>query len=259
MNLKQIRDADKFYTKPVVVKSLLKHIDFTNYDLIIEPSAGSGNFFNELPKGSIGLDLYPESTNIQKQDWLQYKIKDTAKNVLIIGNPPFGKSNNLSKAFLKHAFSHTNVKTVAFVLPNVYRKHTIQKAIPNSFIIKDIIELPNESFTLAGKSFHVPCSFFVFERGTGQDLRQDVNISSNDFTFGTKLDYDFFVFGAAPHRTIMSPKSNNRGYYIKATGKDIKTLRHNFKTINWKGYSSAGGGVSWFTKVDLIENYNKNH
>jgi hypothetical protein len=49
---------------------------------------------------------------------------------LIIGNPPFGNRNALSKRFLEHSFSFSNVGTVGFILPNVYKKHTLQSIIP---------------------------------------------------------------------------------------------------------------------------------
>jgi len=251
-------ENDKFYTNPNIVKKVLNFFQLSEYDLIIEPSAGSGAFTKELKKyNSISYDLFPEDNNIIKGDWFKQKVPTLYKNVLIIGNPPFGKENNLSKDFIKHATSFENVTTIGFILPNVYRKHTLQSVIPKTYKITKIVELPKNSFTLSGELHHVPCSFFIFEKSTEKkDLRQNPNLRSKDFSFSNKNDYDFFIFGAAPKKIISEPKENNRGYFIKSNI-DSKRLLERFKVIKWKGYSSANGGIYWLTKVDIVENYNR--
>lgn len=55
---------DKFYTIPEIA---IKCIDIVNeyskidtYDLVVEPSAGSGNFLLYIPtKNKIGIDIHP--------------------------------------------------------------------------------------------------------------------------------------------------------------------------------------------------------
>lgn len=59
---------DKFYTKTDLVERLLKKLDLDIYDLIIEPSAGSGSFSDRLrDRNLISLDIDPESDYIIKQ------------------------------------------------------------------------------------------------------------------------------------------------------------------------------------------------
>lgn len=254
------RELDKFYTKKDVIKKIIKKINLDKYDLIIEPSAGSGNFLEFLPMGkTIALDIAPENKIIKKMNWFDFEISPKYKKVLVIGNPPFGKFNKLSKDFLTHSFSFKNVDTVAFVLPNVYKKYTMQRIIPKEYVIKKIIDIPRNSFELSGEEYHVPCSFFVITKGKGKDMRQDKNIDTNDFVFTTSNDYDFFMFGAAPHKTIKLPNGNNRGYYVKAKNVSASKLKQRFLNLDWRGHSSANGGVSWFTKVDIIENYKREH
>ncbi len=249
------KELDKFYTNESIAKTLIKTIDLAKFDIIIEPSAGSGSFSNNLNhKNVIAMDILPESKNIIQKDWFEYKLPQKYKKALIIGNPPFGKMNKLSIAFLKKSFSFTATEMVAFVLPNVYKKYTMQKYIPSNFYINKIIDIPQNSFTINNKIYHVPCSFFIFSKDDKRDLRQNINIKSSDFEFTTKDEYDFFIFGAAPHKVIKKPTKNNRGYYIKAKINKQKLI-DNFKSINWKGHSSANGGVSWFTKIDILENY----
>ena len=41
---------DKFYTKPdIALKCISKIKNWDNWDLVIEPSAGNGSFYNNIP------------------------------------------------------------------------------------------------------------------------------------------------------------------------------------------------------------------
>jgi hypothetical protein len=62
-------NLDKFYTKIDVVKKCILEIedDFENFDIILEPSAGCGNFLNFLPlKKRLGIDIDPVIDEIVK-------------------------------------------------------------------------------------------------------------------------------------------------------------------------------------------------
>ena len=252
-------ELDKFYTKEKVAVSCIDRIDLSKYDLIIEPSAGSGSFYNNIDsEDKLGIDLYPENDEIIQGDWFEFKIEPFFKNVLIIGNPPFGKRNVLSKKFLEHAASFSNVKTIAFVLPNVYNKHTLQKSVPKEFRLKEIFELPKNSFEIDGEDYHVPCSFFIFDKSKGDCLRfnPELYTETDDWTYANRREYDFFVMGAALNTVKDIPEENNRGYYIKVKkNKDIQKIKDNFINGNWKGFSSANGGVSWLTKPEVVKEY----
>lgn len=251
------QELDKFYTKHTIVDICLSVIDFDRYDCVIEPSAGNGSFFNKIPN-CIGLDIKPEHPDIVEKNWFDYFVDFSHKNVLIIGNPPFGKRNYLSKMFLEHSFSFQNVTTVAFVLPNVYKKHTLQKVIPSNYRISNIIDLGNDSFTMNDIDYHVPCSFFVFDKSKGEDLRFNVDLykTCSDFAFSDKNDYDFFVMGAAPNVTKTEPESTNRGYYIKSYI-PVDVLIERFESTKWPSLSSVNGGVAWRTKPELIKYYSE--
>lgn len=258
LSFEEARSFDKFYTKDNVVKKCLKEICLSKYDLVIEPSAGSGSFSNEIKHNNlVSLDIFPENKNIRKQDWLKYKIPKSFKKVIILGNPPFGNRNNLSISFIKHSLSFSNVKTIAFVLPNVYNKYTLQKNIPKDWRISKIVSLDKNSFEINGESYHVPCSFFIFEKGRGRDLRVDPKkyVESLDFEWGDKNNFDVFMFGASPKKLITNePNKNNRGYYLKSKIK-VSELIKKIREIEWEGNSSVNGGVAWFTKMEIIKKY----
>ena len=120
---------DQYFTKPDVVRRCLSQLeDIHSYDLLVEPSAGAGAFlFSIVHPNKTGIDVDPKHSDILKDDFLNYCIDPKYKKVLVLGNPPYGRYHHLSKAFILHAMSFPNVKTIGFVLPNVYRKHTPQR------------------------------------------------------------------------------------------------------------------------------------
>tara|TARA_B100002019_G_C21252797_1_gene592140 strand:+ start:1167 stop:1967 length:801 start_codon:yes stop_codon:yes gene_type:complete len=253
---------DKFYTKESVVSDLLCYLDIENYDLVIEPSAGNGAFSNNIVhKNFVAMDIEPDNSDIVKKDWFSYQIPENFNKVLIVGNPPFGDRNNLSKNFIKHALKFINVETIAFVLPNVFKKHTNQKIMPEEFRLARVIDLPRDSFLLDGDDYHVPCSFFIWTKSEGiSDFRFDIEKYRvhPDFNFVEKEEADFYIMGASPSviKNVEEVSTNNRGYYIKANI-PIDVLKRNFKEIPWSkiGNSSVNGGVSWYTKHEIVKVY----
>ena len=256
-------DFDKFYTNPNIVSKLLSEIDFDKYDLVIEPSAGNGSFSNQI-ENIVALDLKPECDGIIEQNWFDYKISSNFNKVLVIGNPPFGNRNNLSKQFIDHALSFDNVHTIAFILPNVYNKYTNQKMFSNEWRLAKTIPLEKDSFLLNGEPYHVPCSFFVWTKEQGLiDLRFNIDKykSTPDFDIVSKDKADFFVMGNQPKtiKKISEVSSTNRGYYIKSNI-GIEKLKNILKSIEWKNFvhSSVNGGVAWLSTYELIKIYEEN-
>ena len=260
MTYSKKQNFDKFYTKQEVVKQCLKYIDINSYDFVIEPSAGNGSFYSIINHSNkIGLDIKPEHPDIKCMDWFEYEIAEKYEKVLVIGNPPFGIRNKLSIAFLEHSCSFNNVFTIAFVLPDVFNKHTLQKHIPKEYRLKHIVKLPNDSFMIEDKSYHVPCSFFVFEKSYGECLRfkPELYIETEHWSYGTKKDYDFFVMGASINTVKKCPENEkNSGYYIKVKNDfDVEIVKDNFKNLKYKSYSSVNGGVAWLTRPEVVKNY----
>ena len=251
---------DKYYTMPRVVERCLKLLngELKNSDLILEPSAGNGAFLNAINHpNKIGMDIAPECHGILKRDWFKYKINSKYNNVTVIGNPPFGASNSLSRRFIEHALTFDNVNTIAFILPDVYNKHTKQKILPANWRISAIKKIKGNSFVYKGEEVNIPCSFFVFKKGGGMDLRfkPEKYTEAIDFLWGNKNNYDMFIFGAAPSRVVDVPARNNRGYYILSKIRKNE-LKDKITKVNWNGYSSASGGVYWLTKPEIVFQYN---
>lgn len=255
----KLNKLDKFYTKVEVVKELLKIIDFTKYDKVIECSAGNGSFSLNINHNNIvALDLEPEHDSIIKMDWFDFD--EDLSNSIVVSNPPFGINNKLSKEFIKHAIK-LNAKCISFILPDVYNKHTLQSIIPKEYKLTNIIKLPPNSFTVNGEDYDIPCSFFIWNKEGCVDLRFDVNrYKTNDFEIVTQSQSDstcFFILGASPNsiKEICGINKNNRGYIIKPKNKTKNELIQIFKNIKFEGYSSVSGKVAWFSKIEIVKNY----
>ena len=253
---------DQYYTKASVVDVCLAAVgDLTRYDHVIEPSAGNGAFYHRIVHPcKLGIDVDPGDPQFLRQDWLSYSVGAHCASVLVIGNPPYGRYHRLSSAFIAHAVAFSNVQTVAFILPNVYRKHTRQRIIPPDFRIVSVTDLGRNAFELDGVDYHVPTSFFVFDRSEGKDLRADPTpvAGTADFEFSSSNDYDLFVFGANPRKITPAATSNNRGYFLKARI-NVEELQRRILAVNWSGNSSASGGVYWLTKREFAEQYAHHH
>lgn len=257
------QSLDKYYTKRDVVRKCLAVVGDLprEYDLVVEPSAGDGAFYDEINHpNKMGIDIDPAHKKVVKADWLKFDVPGEYRRVLVVGNPPFGMYHKLSSAFISHALAFGNVQTVAFILPNVYNKHTRQKILPPAWRISSITALERNAYLLDGKDYHVPTSFFVFDKSAGVDLRVDPNRckETGDFSFGDKHDFDVFVFGSSPAKITMRPKPNNRGYFLKAKI-PVPELVEKIKGVKWEGNSCASGGVYWLTKYEFLNQYVKRH
>ena len=257
---------DKYYTKPEVVdycEELLSSVVDINSIVWVEPSAGSGAFLKDWVH--LAFDIAPEHPNVIEQDFLKESFSGLTGSVSgLIGNPPFGKRNALSKQFIKHGVEQ-GFSYIAFVLPQVYNKHTLQKVFPPSWKLILNEELPKDSFTEYGKSFNIPS---VFQVWTKQDTsspclrakeRKDFTCSDFSITLN-KDEATAFVFGAALHKVVRPSEvnQNNRGYYLKSS-LTFDELKSRIQSIDWKGNSSASGGSAWLTKTEFMNQYEERY
>jgi len=263
--IKPKHNLDKFYTKEEEVKRLLSFVNLTGYDLSIEPSAGNGVWVDNMDHYNImPYDIETDNKNIILKDWFDVDIPKRYNDVCVVGNPPFGSRNILSKKFIQHAISFNSVNMIAFILPKVWRKPTLQKTFPRDWSLVIDEDVSDNSFLLDNKDYHVNTTFQVWKKNyNGVDLRWDEypELTHIDFEFSDADNGDFYVMGASP-KTIKLPEevnSKNRGYWIKANI-DVEQLKTNIKSIDWNKYgcSSVSGGVYWITKAEFIKIYKEN-
>jgi hypothetical protein len=168
---------DKFYTLPIYSKKCIDKVcelyNIEEWDLIIEPSAGNGSFLNQISSNKkIGIDILPDHQDIIKQDFFNYYPPtinvNINKNILVIGNPPFGRVSSLAIKFFNHSAKWANV--IAFIIPRTFRKVSIQNRLDNKFHLVYDEELPNNPCCFS-PIMSVKCCFQIWEkRGSERDF-----------------------------------------------------------------------------------------
>ena len=157
---------DKFYTIPTCSKKCIDKIcelyDITKWESIVEPSAGNGSFLNQIPSNNkIGLDISPEKPNLIKQDFFDYSPPSNKTNILVIGNPPFGRVSSLAIKFFNYSAKWANV--IAFIIPRTFRKICVQNKLDDmSHLVYDE-EIPNNPCCFSPKMM-VKCCFQIWEK-----------------------------------------------------------------------------------------------
>jgi len=108
---------DQYYTPNDVaihcIDTAYKVIGKDNITTILEPSAGTGSFSNNIPNCE-AYDLEPKADGVIQADFLLLDI-EYKQGRLVIGNPPFGSRGNLMRKFCKKSFAIADY--VAFILP----------------------------------------------------------------------------------------------------------------------------------------------
>jgi len=158
---------DQFYTDENVAKTCINQITtllpHTKKYVWVEPSAGNGAFLHNIPSSyeKIGLDLEPKAKDIIKQDYLKW-LPPKDKDIIIFGNPPFGRQSSLAKSFISKSCEFA--KVIAFILPKSFTKPSMFSAFDLKFHLIHTTELEKNSFVINGSKYDVPCVFQIWEK-----------------------------------------------------------------------------------------------
>ncbi len=264
---------DQFNTKEFVAKECLKLLSqsyrFEDYDLIIEPSAGTGSFFNNLPADNrlaieIDKDLCRANPKYINKSFFDFEPSKQYKKVIVVGNPPFGTQNKLSVDFFNHAAKFSEV--IAFIIPRTWNKQSIHDRLDKRFHLIKSVDLLEEPFE-GVKSTNVKCCFQIWEKRN--KLREKVKkiLSHEDWEFLPYLkkggdlfppqDADFVIlaYGSNPGQVSVDlfkwrPKSV---HFIKSN-LDKEKLIKRFESLD---YSCADNSArqSSLCKSDLVKLY----
>lgn len=100
---------DKYYTEDALAEYCVQktyEILGSDWDRIIEPSAGAGAYLKFLPEDTLAYDIAPEAEGIVAVDYREVQLPYMERS-LVIGNPPFGRANKLSVQFVKCSMAHS--------------------------------------------------------------------------------------------------------------------------------------------------------
>lgn len=171
---------DQFNTRQEVAKycwnslqAYLKkdNVILNNYN-IIEPSAGTGAFYDLLPaKKRIGIDIEKFRQDYIQQDFLTWEPKWEDEPCIAVGNPPFGYRGWLALAFMNRAAEFCDY--IGFIVPMSFQSDG--KGSPKNRVIGMTLvhseKLPADSFVLEnGESVQVNTLWQIWKKGEAPPL-----------------------------------------------------------------------------------------
>jgi hypothetical protein len=166
MTNKQAKELDQYYTSPILAKYFLDKITamlpYAEYDTVLEPSAGTGSFYNLLDSRRIGLDLDPKCQGVQKQNFYDYVAPVPYGKILTIGNPPFGKNSSDAVKFFNHSAKFS--QAIAFILPRTFRKASLINRLDDDFHLVFDETVPDGSFIHDDRPYDVWCTMQIWVR-----------------------------------------------------------------------------------------------
>ncbi len=211
---------DQYFTKPELAKRCVEIVEREcglEGRQVVEPSAGTGSFLRFLPPDTIAVDLDPKAKGITKQDFLAFDV-ESERDIITIGNPPFGKNSLLAVAFFNHAAKMS--KTVAFIVPRTFRKASVVNRLHRNFHLVFEEACPPDSFIFCGKPYDVPCVFQIWERRDEERAAVALPTRHPDFEFAPKEHADFAIqrvgMGAGSIKTKFKRCAQSSHYFVRA-------------------------------------------
>jgi hypothetical protein len=210
---------DQFYTNNNIAQECLidlqNYINFVDYDVILEPSAGTGSFYKLLPiNNRYGLDIEPKYEGIIKNDFLQF-IHEKHKKYLIVGNPPFGKISSLAIKFFNYSAIFGDV--IAFIIPRTFKRVSVQNRLDLNFHLIFNRDLPINPCCFTPK-MNAKCCFQIWIKK---------NEKRNKIIFDTvHPDFSFVRLGDNDINGQPTPPSN-ADFTIKAYGSNCGIIQKN--------------------------------
>lgn len=246
MSAKKVREdgLDKFYTIPEISEKCIERIgslyNWDQWDLVIEPSAGDGSFFNKIPTpNKIGLDISPEHTGIIKQDFFEYK--PPSGKILVLGNPPYGRVSSLAIRFFNHASEWAEV--IAFIVPRTFRRISVHNKLNKNFHIAFDEDIPTKPCSFSPPMM-VKCCFQVWER---KSIRRDVIKLET-----SHKDWNFLGFGPKDKNGQPTPPTG-ADFAIRAYGGKCGFISSDLETLRPKSWHWIKSNIP---KNTLIERFN---
>jgi hypothetical protein len=249
---------DQFYTNETVAKTcidtIINLLPFTSNYLWIEPSAGNGAFLHNIPASyeKIGLDIEPKAKDIRKQDYLKWAApKD--KDILIFGNPPFGRQSSLAKAFISKSCEFA--KIIAFILPKSFTKPSMITAFDLKFHLIHSVELEKNSFVINDSKHDVPCVFQIWQKKE-EDRAVEEKINPVGFQYvkaSEKYDAAFRRVGGLAgkcYKNNGTKYSIQSHYFIKFDDSVLPSLETIIEKVNQHTFPSNTVGPRSLSKSE---------
>ncbi len=233
-------ELDRFYTHPDIAyecsESLYSRmqddrVNLNNYHFI-DPGAGTGVFYNLMPKERrTGIDILPSRLEFIDQDYLTWSPPETNDQYAVLGNPPFGYRAWLALAFVNHSARFADY--IGFILPMAFQsdgkgspKHRVRGA---ELILSK--PLPPNAFTDEhGSSVKINALWQIWRRGIN---RMRALKSCNNWI-------DLFTVDTRKERLCGQARMEEADYFLQRTYfRDPPRLVQDFSQVRY----ACGYGV----------------
>ena len=256
-----LRRLDCFYTQPNIARGCLQKLlvvaDPNDYDLFVEPSAGTGVFLSILPHPRIGIDIIPTGNpEITQADFLAWQpaLSQRDQKTMVVGNPPFGKNSSLAVKFFNHAAEFADC--IALILPRTFRKPSVTNRLNRSFYPRLDWELPENSFEFDGQPCMVPAVFQVWVRYQTPRPLKSWPTTHKHFSFTTQEEAEFAVqrvgVNAGQVKFNFAAISPSSHYFIKAHHSSVAQVLQN---LDWSSAKYDTAGNPSISKPELVSLY----
>lgn len=239
---------DKFYTIPSYSKKCIDKVfelyDIIKFNLIVEPSAGNGSFLNQInSENKIGIDIEPEVPDILKMDFFHYHPYSIKENILVIGNPPFGKVSSTAIKFFNHAAKWASI--IAFIIPRTFRRPSVQNKLDDNFHLVYDEDVPTKPCCFTPQMM-VKCCFQIWEKRNSKRLLIDLPTKHQH--------WDFLSFGPLDNNGQPTPPIG-ADFALRAYGGKIGEIKkENLNELRPKSWHWIKCNIS---KDELINRFSQ--
>lgn len=193
----------------------------------VEPSAGSGAFYDLMPsKKRTGVDVLPIRNDFVRSDFLTWKPRRVAgRRHLVVGNPPFGYRAWLALAFVNHAAKFADY--IGMILPMAFQsdgkgspKHRVE-----GMALQSSRTLPPDSFVDAiGRPVKVNALWQIWAKGENVSAHR---LSCSDWV-------DLFTVDQRKERLCGQAKMGKADWFLQRTFyKDPPNLVKSFSQVRY--------------------------
>jgi len=197
---------------------------------MVEPSAGEGSISDLLPHSRWAYDLDPKGKRITKADFLTTELR-SAREIAVIGNPPFGKNASMAIRFFNHAAKSARV--IAFIVPKSFRKASVINRLDPYFHLVHERTVERDAFIFKSEVYDVPCVFQIWERRACLSAPRTVETRHPDFEFTTADRANFAIQRVGVNAGLVHDgltRSPSAHYFIRGDVKGaMKALESRFR------------------------------
>lgn len=200
--------------------------------LWIEPAGGTGNFIKAARAKGYSVwscDIEPKFRGVEERDFLNVELSGMENiNVVVFGNPPFGRNNSLSVKFFNHSAEVADY--IAFIVPKSWRKWSVINKLDARFECVYDTDLEINYVDDTGWEFPggtLKTCFQIWKRSTS--LRKPIEIEDRGYIQKVKpeeADISMTVFGhgCGKVKREFDRVPNSTQMFIKADEYVIKAL-----------------------------------